>query len=66
LEEYKRFSRCAENGVWGSLFKTLADDPDTEYAMIDATIVRADQHSVGLEKRGFERSDRPLARRIDD
>jgi transposase len=48
---HKRFSRCAENGVWGSPFKTLADDPNTEYAMIDATIVRAHQHSAGLEKK---------------
>ena len=38
---HTRFSRWAENGVWESLFKTLADDPDNEYAMIDATIVRA-------------------------
>ena len=67
LEEYsKTFSRWAESGVWGSLFKTLADDLDTEYAMIDATIVRATSTAPGLEKRGFERSDRPLARRIDD
>ena len=63
---HKRFSRWAESGAWGSLFKTLADDLDTEYAMIDATIVRAHQHSAGARKKGFERSDRPLARRIDD
>jgi transposase len=36
---HKRFSRWAASGV-ESLFKTLADDPDNEYAMIDATIVR--------------------------
>src|SRR5919107_4954170 len=64
---HKRFSRWAESGVWESLFKTLADDPDNEYVMIDATIVRAHQHSAGGSKKGgFERSDRPLARRIDD
>ena len=34
------------SGVWERLFKTLADDPDNEYAMIDATIVRAHQHSA--------------------
>jgi len=34
-----RFSRWAKNGVWERLFKTLANDPDNEYAMIDATIV---------------------------
>ena len=28
----------------------LADDPDTEYTMIDATIVRAHQHSADARK----------------
>jgi transposase len=27
---HKRFSRWAESGVWESLLKTLADDPDNE------------------------------------
>ena len=49
---HTRFSRWAKSGVWGSLFKTLADDPDNEYAMIDATIVRAHQHSAGALKKG--------------
>jgi len=49
---HTRFSRWAKSGVWESLFKTLADDPDNEYAMIDATIVRAHQHSAGAHKKG--------------
>jgi transposase len=49
---HKRFSRWAASGVWESLFKTLADDPDNEYAMIDATIVRAHQPSAGARKKG--------------
>ena len=48
---HTRFSRWAESGVWESVFKALADDPDTEYAMIDATIVRAHQHSAGARKK---------------
>ena len=48
---HKRFSRWAANGVWESLFKALADAPDNEYAMIDATIVRAHQHSAGAQKK---------------
>src|ERR1700734_1262760 len=48
---HTRFSRWAIKGVWQSLFKTLADDPDNEYAMIDATIVRAHQHSAGACKK---------------
>ena len=47
---HTRFSRWAISGVWESLFKALADDPDNEYAMIDATIVRAHQHSAGARK----------------
>jgi transposase len=48
---HKRFSRWAEDGVWENLFKALADDPDNEYAMIDATLVRAHQHSAGAQKK---------------
>jgi len=54
---HKRFSRWAVTGVWASLFNALADDPDNEYAMIDATIVGAHQHSAGARKKGV--STRP-------
>lgn len=49
---HRRFSRWAKSGVWERIFKALADDPDTEYAMLDATIVRAHQHSAGALKKG--------------
>ena len=49
---HTRFGRWARNGVWERIFKALADDPDNEYAMIDATIVRAHQHSAGARKKG--------------
>lgn len=61
---HKRFSRWAESGVWESLLKTLADDPDNEYVMIDATIVRAHQHSAGARKKGG-RTKRSAARAED-
>lgn len=55
---HTRFSRWAKKGVWANLFKALADDPDNEYAMIDATIVRAHQHSAGAPKKtAWKRSD---------
>ena len=64
---HKRFSRWAESGVWESLFKTLADDPDNEYAMRSMQPSSEPTSTApGLEKRGFEQSDRPLARSIDD
>ena len=49
---HRRFSRWAESGVWARVFATLSADADNEYAMIDATIVRAHQHSAGARKKG--------------
>ena len=46
---YVRFRRWARKGIWEGLFKALADDPDFEHVMIDATIVRAHQHAAGAK-----------------
>jgi transposase len=46
---HTRFSRWSKSGVWKRVFQHLADDADNEYAMIDATIVRAHQHSAGAK-----------------
>ena len=48
---HRRFSRWAVSGVWSRLFRALANDPDNEYARIDATIVRDRQHSAGARKK---------------
>ncbi len=55
---HTRFSRWNRSGVWEQIFKVLADDADNEYAMIDATIVRAHQHSAGAQKRWHRASNR--------
>ena len=47
---HRRFSRWAARGVWERLLTLLAADADNEYAMIDATIMRAHQHSAGAKK----------------
>mgnify|MGYP001560568824 FL=1 len=44
---HKRFIRWSKNGVWQMIFNTLAVDADTEWLMIDSSIVRAHQHSSG-------------------
>jgi transposase len=49
---HRRFSRWAASGVWERVFRVLGADADNEYAMIDATIVRAHQHSAGARKGG--------------
>jgi transposase len=54
---HQRFGRWAKSGVFERIFKLLASDPDNEYMMIDATIVRAHQHSAGARKKtGRKRS----------
>src|SRR5438270_10341020 len=61
---YQRFSRWAKSGVFERIFKLLASDHDNEYMMIDATIVRAHQHSAGARKKR-RASDRPIPRRTN-
>ena len=61
---YQRFSRWAKSGVFKRIFKLLASDHDSEYMMIDATIVRAHQHSAGARKKR-RASDRSIARRTE-
>lgn len=46
---HKRFSLWSKKGVWERIFKVLSEDGDTEYMMIDSTIVRAHQHSSGAK-----------------
>ena len=58
---HQRFSRWAKSAVFERIFKLLASDHDNEYMMIDATIVRAHQHSAGARKKR-PTSDRPIAR----
>ena len=54
----------AWSGVFERVFRLLASDHDNEYMMIDATIVRAHQHSAGAKKKR-RASHRPIPRRTD-
>jgi transposase len=47
---YQRFNRWAKSGVFERVFRLLASE-DNEYMMIDATIVRAHQHSAGAQEK---------------
>ena len=46
---HKRFMRWSKKGIWQMIFNTLAVDADTEWLMIDSTIVRAHQHAAGAK-----------------
>lgn len=64
---HTRHTRWSQRGVWQRSFERLAEEADTEYAMIDSTIVRAHQHSAGAKGGGQGNGmHRALKRRIDD
>jgi transposase len=46
---FQRFRRWAVKGVFERIFERLSGDPDFEYAIIDATIVRVHQHGSGAK-----------------
>jgi len=43
---HKRFSRWARAGVWDQVFAALTKDKDSQYLMLDSTIVRAHQQAA--------------------
>ena len=46
---YTRFRDWVKADVWKRLFDAVSDDPDMEYAMIDATIVKVHRHGQGAK-----------------
>ena len=61
---FQRFNRWAKNGVWTKIFESL-HEPDWEWVMIDATIIRAHQHAAGAKKNAARR-DNPFRHRRPD
>lgn len=54
---HTRFSRWSKTGVWERVFLALSEEADNEYAAIDATIIRAHQHSAGAKNSHGEAED---------
>lgn len=46
---FKRFDYWSARGVFKKIFEAVSDDPDMEYAMIDATIVPVHRHGHGAK-----------------
>ena len=46
---YTRFRDWAKAEVWRRLFEAVSDEPDMEYAMVDATIVKVHRHGQGAK-----------------
>ena len=47
---FQRFNRWSKKGVWENVFAAL-QDPDLEWVMLDATIIRAHVHAAGSLKK---------------
>jgi transposase len=63
---YKRFARWDDLGVWERVFAGVADDPDLQSVMIDATVVRAHACAAGAPKKTGIRRRRASAARAAD
>lgn len=44
---FRRFRRWVQADIFKRIFDALSDEPDMEYAMIDATIVKVHRHGRG-------------------
>ncbi len=47
---FQRFNRWARKGVWAAVFEAL-QEPDWEWLMIDASVIRAHQHAAGASQK---------------
>jgi transposase len=46
---FKRYSDWVKADVFQRIFEAVSDDPDMEYAMVDATIVKVHRHGHGAK-----------------
>ena len=53
ITAYVRFSRWAKRGVWTGVLAALAGEADMEWAMLDATVIRANIQGAGPRKKGL-------------
>ena len=47
---FQRFGRWAKKGVWPRVFEAV-QEPDWEWLMIDASVIRAHQHAAGAPQK---------------
>lgn len=50
---YSRFRKWIEDGILDNVFRVLSLDAELDELFLDATIVRAHQHSAGAKKGGL-------------
>ena len=59
----RRYYRWIEAGVFDRIFEAVAADPDMEWLMIDATVIRANAQAAGARQKRGDRKPRLSAAR---
>lgn len=59
----RRYYRWIEMGVLNRLFAAVAVEPDLEWVMLDATVIRAHAQAAGASQKRGDRTPRTLAAR---
>ena len=54
----RRYYRWIEAGVFDRIFEAVAADPDMEWLMIDATVIRAQAQAAGARQKRGDRKPR--------
>jgi transposase len=57
----KRYYRWIEMGVLSRVFEAVAAEPDLEWVMLDATVIRAHAQAAGARRKRGARTPRRLA-----
>lgn len=57
----RRYYRWIEKGVLDRVFEAVAAEPDLEWVMLDATVIRAHAQAAGAPKKRGDRTPRRLA-----
>lgn len=51
---YSRFQKWMQDGILDNIFRVLRMDAELEEIRMDATFIKAHQHSAGAKKAGLE------------
>jgi transposase len=57
----RRYYRWIEMGVLNKIFEAVAAEPDLEWVMLDASVIRAHAQAAGAPKKRGDRTPRRLA-----
>ena len=49
ISVFTRFNRWSRVGVWQAVLEVLRGEADTEWVMLDGTVIRAHQHAAGAK-----------------